>query len=153
MGRNRIRDRNRNRNQRPKLSPKMDPLEDNVHILKVDDSTPDKFYIRTQAIQQRYNILEKDLQKVYSSPSLFEAPSKKLSNHGLFIAKEGGFYYRAKFLSLKMPNGFVEAFFIDEGRRSKVQFEVNISMTSEPFFKRGSLFLKKREMDNNINFS
>ena len=106
----------------------MEPLEDKVHILKVDDSAPDKFYIRTQAIQQRYEILEKDLQKLYSSPNLFEASSRKLTSDGLFIAREGGFYYRAKFLSLKMLNGFVDAFLIDEGRRSKVHFQVNISI-------------------------
>ena len=110
----------------------MEPLEDKVHILKVDDSTPDKFYIRTKALQRRYDILEKDLQTLYSSNRFFEASSKKLTSDGLFIVREGGFYYRAKFLSLKMQNGFIDAFLIDEGRRSNVQFQVFNVRKSNP---------------------
>ena len=87
-------------------------MEFDVSVLKIKEARPDKFFIRTKNMNEKFLSLNKNIQKCYNNP-LFRPSNQKLTPSSLMIVKISGFYFRGKFISIE--SNLVKIFLVDCG--------------------------------------
>ena len=103
-------------------------MEYEVSVLKINEARPDKFYIRTKNMNEKFLSLDKDIQNCYKNPS-FQPSNEKLTPSSLMIVKISGLYYRGKFISIE--SNLVKIFLVDYGYEETVHASECIGIDSQ----------------------
>ena len=89
-----------------------------VRILKINEARPDKFYIQTKEMNDKFLMLNKEIQSCYNNSAFLPSYEELTQDFSLIIVKIFGLYNRAKFISIE--NNLVKVFLVDLGYEQTV---------------------------------